>query len=135
MWVSDTNAHPDAVWVEQQARNFCMHLEEHELEVTLLLPDRDAKLTAEFDGVFKTQGIVPKRLPIRSPNLNAYAERFVQTLKHECLHHFLICDRTGDLGPCATASAPSKRLCWQHFGRGGAFERRGCDHHQRERDP
>ncbi len=68
-----------------------MYIEEQHLSAGLLLRDRDAKLTAGFDRIIKAQGIIPKRLPIRSPNLNAYAERFVQTLKHECLHHFLIC--------------------------------------------
>ncbi len=91
VWISDATEHPDTEWVIQQARNFCMYIEEHDLKATLLLHDRDAKFTAGFDRIIKAQGIIPKRLPIRSPNLNAYAERFVQTLKHECLHHFLIC--------------------------------------------
>ena len=93
VWVSDATMHPNARWVEQQGRNFCMHLQENSLPATMLLHDRDTKFTAAFDAILKTQGIAPKRLPIQSPNLNAYAERFIQTLKHECLNHFIILGR------------------------------------------
>ncbi len=50
-----------------------------------LLRDRDTKFTAGFDLIFRSVGIEPLPLPPRSPNLNAFAERFVRSIKHECL--------------------------------------------------
>jgi len=55
-----------------------------------LLRDNDRKFSREFDEALRDAGITPHPLPIRSPNLNAYAERWVQTLKHECLDHFIV---------------------------------------------
>ncbi len=51
---------------------------------------KDAKFTRAFDAILSKEGAAPNRLPRRSPNLNAYAERFVQTIKHECLNHFIV---------------------------------------------
>ena len=56
-----------------------------------LICDRDAKFTGRFDKILRQQtGTRMKRLPPCSPNLNAHAERFIQTLKHECLNHFIV---------------------------------------------
>ncbi len=55
-----------------------------------LLRDNDRKFSRDFDEMLRTAGIVPHPLPIQSPNLNAYAERWVQTVKHECLNHFVV---------------------------------------------
>ncbi len=93
VFVSNATAHPDAQWTEQQARNFCIHLDEQGLEAAHLLRDRDSKFTEKFDAILKAQGAKVQPLPVRSPNLNAYSERFVQTLKVECLRHFVILGR------------------------------------------
>ncbi len=55
-----------------------------------LIHDRDAKFTASFDEILKTVGIKPLKLPTRSPNLNAYAERFVRSIKDECLDQMIL---------------------------------------------
>ena len=55
-----------------------------------MLDDSDTKFTQQFRDILKTEGLRPKRLTPVSPNLNAFVERFIQTLKHECLDHFLI---------------------------------------------
>lgn len=67
-----------------------MYLEPVGLPGDLLLRDRDGKFASIFDVILKSSGINVKVLPIRSPNLNAFAERFVQTTKHERLNHFVI---------------------------------------------
>lgn len=54
-----------------------------------LIKDGDTKFTEKFDEIFKSDGIKVKKLPYRSPNLNAYAERFVQSIKNECLNQFV----------------------------------------------
>ena len=69
--------HPEASWVGQHARNFSMHLQEREETTSFLLHDRDTKYTAKFDEILKSEKIAPIRLPVRSPNLNAYAESWL----------------------------------------------------------
>ncbi len=76
-------------WVEQQARNFVMELAKRDEMATHLIKDGDTKFTEKFDEIFESEGIKVKRLPYRSPNLNAYAERFVQSIQNECLNHFV----------------------------------------------
>lgn len=59
----------------------------------LLIHDRDAKFSAAFDEVFRTEAIQVIRTPVRVPNANAYPERFVRTLREECLDWLLILGR------------------------------------------
>ena len=55
-----------------------------------LIHDRDTKYTASFTGLLESAGIEPVRLPARSPNLNAHAERFVRSIKSECLDRLVL---------------------------------------------
>jgi transposase InsO family protein len=55
-----------------------------------LIHDRDSKFTESFDEILRAVDIEPVKLPARSPNLNAYAERFVKTIKTECLDHLIL---------------------------------------------
>jgi putative transposase len=88
--VSGVTAKPDAAWVTQQARNATMEMAELALLARFLLLDHDSKFAAEFDEVFEAEGTEVKRVGPVAPNLNAYAERWVQSAKTECLDHFLI---------------------------------------------
>jgi putative transposase len=88
--VAGMTAQPDGRWVAQQARNLAMELTDRGEKATHLLKDGDTKFTEGFDEVFKSEGIKVKRLPYRSPNLNAYAERVIQSFKHECLDQFVV---------------------------------------------
>jgi putative transposase len=91
VFVSSAAAHPDSEWVTQQARNVSMQMEEWGLTASMLIIDRDTKFTKSFDAVFQVNGTEMKRVGPQSPNMNAYAERFVQTLKTECIDHFVVC--------------------------------------------
>ena len=90
VWVSSATVHPDAQWVAQQARNFCMDLPSGDRQRAIVVHDRDTKFTKQFDEILKAEGLRPQKLVAVSPNLKAYCERFVQTIKQECLDHFLI---------------------------------------------
>ena len=91
VWVSPPTAHPTGVWTSQQARNALMQLERIvESQPTVLLRDRDTKFTPTFDEVFTSEGAVVQQTQFRSPNLNAYCERWIQSCKQECLEHFVV---------------------------------------------
>jgi putative transposase len=61
--------------------------------VRFLVHDRDTKISAAFDEVFRTEGIDVIRTPVQAPNANAYAERWVRTLRADCLDRILILGR------------------------------------------
>ena len=72
------------------ARNLIMNLDERGHELRYLIRDRDAKVTAAFDTVFTAAGIGVVKIPPRAPRANAYAERWVGTVRSECLDWTLI---------------------------------------------
>jgi putative transposase len=86
------SANPDGHWVRQQARNLVMQLGD-EQPFRLLVHDRDAKFSRAFDDVFRGEGITVIRTPIQAPNATAHAERWVRTLRAECLDRILILGR------------------------------------------
>jgi putative transposase len=82
---------PTGAWVTQQARNLSFTgLFER---VRFLIHDRDSKFSGAFDEVFRSEGIQVIHTPIRAPQANAYAERFVGTVRAECLDWLLIVGR------------------------------------------
>jgi putative transposase len=89
--VAGTTDRPDSAWVTQQARNLSIagRLEDRHL----LLRDRDAKFSGPFDEVLRTEGLSVVRTPARAPRANAVAERWVGSVRRECLDHVLIFGR------------------------------------------
>jgi len=85
-------SNPDGRWVAQQARNLAIELGEDQ-PFRLLIHDRDAKFSGGFDEVFCSEGIEVIRTPIQAPNANAYAERWVRTVRADCLDRLLILGR------------------------------------------
>ena len=83
--VAGITSHPNEAWMMQAARNVTMDEWGFLDECRYLLHDRDTKYTQSFRQIIGSGGVEPLRLPPRSPNLNAYAERWVKSVKDECL--------------------------------------------------
>ena len=76
---------PDGAWMTQVSRNVTDAVDGFLPGKRFLLHDRDPLFTLEFRETIATVGVQPVRLPPRAPNLNAFAARFVRTIKESCL--------------------------------------------------
>ncbi len=92
--LAGVTTNPDSVWVTQQARQFEWTLEGNDVAFRFLIRDHDSKYTNAFDNVFRSGDIHVIPTPVRAPNANAYAERWVRTVREECLDHLLIMNET-----------------------------------------
>jgi putative transposase len=90
IWISPCTANPTGEWTAQQARNFEMYLQDENLQCEIIQRDRDTKYVHAFDEVFTSSGREIKLTPVKSPNLQAFVERVIQTIKHEVLNAFCV---------------------------------------------
>ena len=88
VWLAGCTTNPTGAWVTQQARNLGLDLSDR--GVRFLIRDRDSKYSGPFDQVFRSEGIRIVKTPIRAPKANAIAERFVRSVRFECLDWLLI---------------------------------------------
>jgi putative transposase len=91
--LAGVTAHPTGLWVAQQARNLLVALDDRAAAFRFLIRDRDTKFTRAFDDVWRSTGAEIICTPIRAPNANAIAERWIGTVRRECLDHLLIVGR------------------------------------------
>ena len=82
--------HPTSAWVTQQARQLTWEVEERSPRLRFLIHDNDSKFTTTFDTVFRAEQMHVIHTPFRAPNANAFAERWVRTVRQECLDKLLI---------------------------------------------
>jgi putative transposase len=88
--IAGITVHPDEPWMKQIARNVTMEDCGAVRDCRYLLHDRDTKFTRSFRDILMSGRVEPLALPARSPNLNAYAERWVRSVKEECLSKVIL---------------------------------------------
>ena len=119
--LAGVTANPNSAWVTQQARNLLVALCERERRLRFVLRDRDAKFSRAFDDVFRAEGTEVLVTPVQAPNANAYAERWIRTVRAECLDWLLI-SAAATLSRCcgstSSATTPTART-----GRSGCSRR------------
>ena len=86
-------SNPDGDWMLQQTRNLLINLDDRGQRPRLLIHDRDSKFSHTFDALFRNDGIRVIRTPVRAPNANAHIERWVGSVRRECLDRILIFNR------------------------------------------
>jgi transposase InsO family protein len=91
VWLAGCTSNPSGAWVTQQARN--LGLDFSDQGVRFLIRGRDSKYSGPFDEIFRSEGIRIVKTPVRAPKANAIAERFVRTVRSECLDWLLILNR------------------------------------------
>jgi putative transposase len=92
--LAGVTANPNGLWVTQQARNLLQVLGEQGQRLRFVLRDRDAKFASSFDDVFCAEGAEMLVTPVQAPNANAYAERWIPTVRAECLDWLLVLGRS-----------------------------------------
>jgi putative transposase len=86
-------SHPNTAWMLQQARNLLMDLDDRGRQVRFLIHDWDRKFPRAFDAIFACEGIRIVRTPVQAPNANAHVERWVGSVRRECLDRLPIIGR------------------------------------------
>jgi putative transposase len=89
VYLTGITPNPNDAWMRQAARNLTSGGCDLLAKCRYLIRDRDARFSSGFDMIIRSAGIEPLALPPRSPNLNAFAERFVRSIKHECLDRMI----------------------------------------------
>jgi putative transposase len=91
VFLTSATQHPNEAWVIEQAEAFVRHARAKKLAADIIMHDRDTKFTAGFDSALESAGMEAQRSAYRAPNTAAFVERFVQSIKQECLDHFVVC--------------------------------------------
>ena len=88
--ISGIKTNPDGKWMAQMARNMTDSFDGCLLGKRYFVHDRDRLYTKEFDEIIEAADVKIIKMPPCAPDMNAYAERFVQTIKHECLNKMIL---------------------------------------------
>jgi putative transposase len=126
--------HPDECWMQQMARNATLEQWGHLTGCRYVLHDRDTKFCSSFRDTLEAGGVQCLMLPARSPNLNAFAERWVRSVKHECLSKLILFGETS-LRRALRHFTQHYHLERNHQGKGNVLLFPSSDELQRARGP
>lgn len=90
VYLAGCTANPNRAWVTQQARQLVWLLSDEAQSMRFLIHDRDSKFTTSLDQVFVSEGFEIVHTPFRAPKANAVAERWIRSVRQECLDQLLI---------------------------------------------
>jgi putative transposase len=90
VYLAGMTSNPTQAWVVERAKDFCCHLANQREHATHLIRDFDGKFGAAFDETLQGQGIEVRRVGPRMPRMNAFAERWVGSIRREYLYHFVV---------------------------------------------
>ena len=93
--IAGMTPHPNEHWMKQMARNVTMEGWGFLSDCKYLIHDRDTKFCRSFQSIIASMGIKPIRLPPQTPKMNSFAERFVRSVKEECLNRLLFFGEEG----------------------------------------
>ena len=93
VFVTPATYKPDSSWMKEQAESFLEYVKAKGLQAEIVMRDRDSKFENGFDEVIEDGGTEIHKTAHRSPNQNAFIERWVQSIGQECLDHFLVFDK------------------------------------------
>jgi putative transposase len=124
VYLAGITANPTGEWATQQARNIIETFVDRAEPIRFLIHDRDSKFTAAVDEVFRSDGIRVIRTPVRAPRANAFIERWIGSVRRECLDRILIVNRRHleRVLPAYIRHYGWKSSCWTA---GGSFARVG----------
>ncbi|MBV07851.1 integrase core domain-containing protein [Rubinisphaera sp.] len=91
--VTESTYRPNSAWACRQTKAFVEETRNREKRQAILIHDRDTKYTKKFRETVEAGGMKTNPLPKASPNLNGRYERFVETIKLECLNKFIVFDK------------------------------------------
>ena len=89
-YLAGCTTNPDITWVTQQVRQLVWNLKDDSRDMAFLIHDNDTKFPSSYDNVFSSEGIEILNTPYRATRANAYAERWVRSVRDECLDHILV---------------------------------------------
>jgi len=92
--ISGVTPNPNQLWTTQQARNLLWDIDHSDPSFRFLIHDNDLKFSSTFDTVFLSEGFHVIHTSYRAPNANAFAERWIRSVREECLDHILILNDT-----------------------------------------
>jgi putative transposase len=87
-------AHPTQAWVTQQARQLVWTFDNNDTPTRFLIRDRDTKYSSTFDAIFQSNKIAVIQTPFQAPNANAFAKRWIRSIREECLDKLIIVNQT-----------------------------------------
>ncbi len=90
VYLSPATFYPNEEWVRKQSADFVRQARSDGFKIKQVIHDRDTKFAKSFRKLLRSKRIKPIRIAYRAPNMNAFVERFIWSVRYECLYHFVV---------------------------------------------